>query len=124
MAKEFKEYDKKYAHLMRTDFDEVAEYRAMAREIEGWDISVDRWIQADVQHAVYHAADHERWQQFRVSLKGQSTRMKLLRLRDYYMQFGVKSSGMQFKIEKCRVDNYIGALVRGGQLDKNLRVVR
>lgn len=124
MAKEFKEFDKKFAHLKRTDADESLEDQQTALTIDRWDRKVDSWIQADVQLAVYQVADHERWQQFRVSLKGQSTRMKLLRLKRYYDEQYSKAQGIQQRIEKIRIDNYIGSLRRGGLLDSNYKVIK
>jgi hypothetical protein len=59
----------------------------------------------EVQEAV---ADPE-WQQFRLSLKGETTKYKLAALRLYF----VENAGEAVRI---RVDNYLKALARGGQI--------
>lgn len=73
---------------------------------------------------IAQAVDDEAWQRFRVSMKGQSTLKKLNMLRRYYYSHdgGASSFGMTLseKIEQAnvriRVDNYLKALCRGGQL--------
>lgn len=70
---------------------------------------------------IAEAVDNEEWQQFRLSLKGLSTEDKLSRLDRYwnsecasYVTFDVHDIG---DCSICiRVDNYIKALCRGGQL--------
>lgn len=118
MGGKFKEYDKKYAHCKRTDTMESAHMQVVARSQQCWPLEVLQWTQVLVQGAVYEAPGFEEWQKFRVSLKGQSTGMKLVRLQQYLVENNVT------EIARCRVDNYIGALVRGGQLDSKLRIVR
>jgi len=56
------------------------------------------------------AVDDEEWQKFRVSLKGQSTTTKLRRLKRYY-EDGIGEADVEI-----RVDNYLKALARGGQI--------
>lgn len=126
MAKEFKDFDERFKHLRRTDEDEPFSMQEAAKKVTRWECEVERWIQIDVQFAVYRAPDHEEWQKFRVSLKGQSTKMKLLRLATYWAtaQIQHREGGVQLKLEKIRVDNYLGALVRGGQLTTDHVVVR
>lgn len=123
MAKEFKHYDKKYKELVRTDEFESKELQARAKRIIGWQRAVLVWPQERVRFAVYEAPGFESWQRFRVSLKGQSTGMKLLRLMDYANR-ALHNLQAQKDIERIRVDNYIGALRRGGQLDANYRIVK
>jgi hypothetical protein len=69
----------------------------------------------NVQEAV---ADPE-WQQFRRSLKGMDTASKLNNLGDYYEQqyHDVVCNIAPSSCRVCvRVDNYLKALARGGQL--------
>lgn len=54
------------------------------------------------------------WQAFRRSMKGVSTETKLDMLEDYVRTH--EANGTYNDVEKCRVDNYINALKRGGQL--------
>lgn len=54
------------------------------------------------------------WQRFRKSLKGQSTRAKLKALSLYMANVDGVRGG--FWLRATRVDNYIKALCRGGQL--------
>lgn len=123
MGGKFKEYDKKYACFRRTDSMESIADQFYAKKTIGWNGDVLQWNQDLVQYAVYEAPGFERWQQFRVSLKGQSTGMKLLRLQRYLVE-KLTCSAKQIEYERCRVDNYIGALIRGGQLDNKFRIVR
>lgn len=122
----FKEYDKKYAHLKSTDADQPQSYQEAAHALVRWPgATPDSWSQDRVQYSVYEAPDHEEWQKFRVSLKGQSTRMKLLRLFLYSREHMSSADSIKtYDIYKCRVDNYLGALVRGGQLSSSLEIVR
>lgn len=75
---------------------------------------------------IAEAVDNEEWQKFRVSLKGHSTQSKLNMLRNYWTieDLGEKHIGelvegpqVNLDCDVCiRVDNYIKALCRGGQL--------
>lgn len=120
MAKEFKAFDAKYARGCDSQLS-VQELEE-ARRIGSWNLPVDSWSIAFVRNAVYEATGFEEWQKFRVSLKGQSTQVKLYRLRKrwYAMRTQFESDSAQLDVEKCRIDNYIGALKRGGQLDECL----
>jgi len=73
---------------------------------------------------IAQAVDNEEWQEFRVSLKGKSTAEKLTHLKRYWNNnvhgHVIKVSAPVSQYEHCdyciRVDNYIKALCRGGQL--------
>lgn len=70
---------------------------------------------------IAEAVDNESWQEFRVSLKGLSTKTKLWKLEEYIKSnCGCAHDGttkVDFDCDYCvRVDNYIKALCRGGQL--------
>lgn len=61
------------------------------------------------------------WQKFRLSLKGLPTKEKLHRLLDYdnetrQMQPHESQQGLEFAERIIRVDNYLKALARGGQI--------
>lgn len=61
---------------------------------------------------IAEAVDDEDWQKFRLSMKGQSTERKLNMLEEYYnAHVGEDEDNVTI-----RVDNYIKALCRGGQL--------
>ena len=67
-----------------------------------------------------YAVGDATWQTFRESLKGLSTTEKLKKL-------GVwrhRSVGVISRRTEVQVDNYINALKRGGQLDKEGKVAR
>jgi hypothetical protein len=79
------------------------------------------------------AVDDEEWQQFRLSLKGISTQDKLDALRAYYEERAVldqtQHSVDDFHQERgwsavcwvcIRIDNYLKALARGGQLERGV----
>lgn len=62
------------------------------------------------QQRVLQAVKDPDWQQFRASLKGLDTRDKLIHLYAYWLLSDKSDEA------KLRVDNYIKALCRGGQL--------
>jgi hypothetical protein len=137
VAKEFKDFDKKYAHLAGTaiktivkegghiargDFDECDHWPWMKHFTEEYSISTIRF-------AVYEAPGAEEWQQFRVSLKGLTTREKIYALLWYWEIHVAPGAGASISVEAwsreiIRVNNYLGALKRGGQLGSTLRVVK
>ena len=127
MAKEFKAFNIKYKHLIRTDAAEDATMR-MAAELMAnkgkWPHEVKQWNHDQVRFAVYMAPSADEWQQFRVSLKGQSTAMKLARLDLRYLAAEHAPNQGDWELEKIRIDNYIGALQRGGQLNAALEIIR
>ncbi len=71
---------------------------------------------------VKKACDDTEWQEFRKSLKGTTTETKLKLLCEYYIDnidprthAGIEPCGLECDV--ClRVDNYLKALCRGGQL--------
>ena len=128
MAKEFKEYDKKYRHLLgRLMPYESVLHDALCGDIMRWKYQ-DRkkiWSVENIAYAVYTSTTAEAWQQFRVSLKNCSTQWKLKRLELRYERMLTMEAGSEERmLEECRIDNYIGALRRGGQLNTKLEVVR
>jgi hypothetical protein len=66
---------------------------------------------------IHEAVNDPEWQQFRLSLKGLSTKDKLNKLGEYLDDVG--SVGEDFESAKpyIRVQNYINALSRGGQIE-------
>lgn len=103
-------------------FDElIAEGVEMgSTEPERWPLSVTQWPQSQVQYCVYDAADAAKWQLFRVSMKNTTTVEKLKMLLAYFVDECfpyAQTDKVRWEREKVRIDNYIGALVRGGQLN-------
>lgn len=76
-----------------------------------WHRRVTSCTRAEIREAI---AD-EGWQRFRRSLKGLSTEDKLQQLEGYISRREM-SRGKMTRIEQVRIDNYINALLRGGQL--------
>lgn len=68
---------------------------------------------------IAQAVDDEEWQQVRLSMKGISTNEKLMTLRWYYGYGDHQSIWKECTdCDVCiRIDNYIKALCRGGQLN-------
>ena len=118
MAKEFKEYDKMFKTGKDSDLSQVE--LEEAKKITKWEFMVQHHTMQTVREAVYLMEDHMDWQEFRVSLKGQSTHVKLYRLAKRYRV--AQKLGIWQDI--VRVDNYIGALKRGGQLNMNLEIMK
>lgn len=134
MAKQFKEWDKKFSHR---EVVQESNYwlpfnimPSVIMNIDKWPLPVDVWPQDFVQHCVYHVEGdnylhHRKWQLFRVSMKGHTTQEKVFMLINYYQSNVVEAmSEDERKIQKCRVDNYLGALIRGGQLNKEYEVCK
>jgi hypothetical protein len=71
---------------------------------------------------IAEAVDNEAWQRFRVSMKGKSTSEKLDMLEAYYDNQVDENNLVADDIEdvKLRIDNYIKALCRGGQLEAGM----
>jgi hypothetical protein len=127
MVHKFKDYDVLYADNKAKTMTNIGKLHGKIDPNEwlnkkSWHEFMPKWevleySQSAVQNAVYHASDAEDWQKFRVGLKGLMTEAKLFCLGWYYtMQPTV--------VRHIRVTNYLGALVRGGQLDNKLRIVR
>lgn len=68
-----------------------------------------RPVTALTKDEIMAAIADPRWQRFRVSLKGEPTPHKLEMLEDYLVAYWSRTA-------QIRVDNYINALLRGGQL--------
>lgn len=68
------------------------------------------------QSEILSAVRDDKWQAFRLSLKGLSTKDKLKKLDTYYRKH-------TDRVNQVRVSNYINALLRGGQLIKRGRFV-
>lgn len=118
MAKDFRYYDKLYAsyrgRYMPYEIGLEKNIRAAAEILIRWSGNQLPWTQKETFEAVYEAEGFEDWQKFRVSMKGQSTSLKLARLA--YRQ-GYFLDTQLWAIEKCRIDNYINTMKRNGLLD-------
>lgn len=115
--KQFKEWDRKLRRYRGAQkLTNQAQLEA-ADTIKGWPHIVRGWAQSRVQYAVYEGQGHEAWQMFRVGLHGLPTKHKLYRLLEYKVYH-------PSLMDEIRVDNYIGALVRGGQLSQDLQVIK
>lgn len=137
MAKEFKDFDVKYKIYAGTALNTI---RRLGGHIAQDDIAAcDYWpytsrfteeySATSINFAVYHAPGAEDWQKFRVSLKGLTTREKLYCLMWYWETHVDVGAGTHVTVEDwsreiIRVNNYLGALKRGGQLDSALRVIK
>lgn len=129
-SKKFKEYDKKYRHLVNSftleELSKISEehIEEHAAGLRKWGFTPEPWTKKFIRYSVYEAADHEEWQQFRVSMKGQSTQVKIYRLISRRTKAIIQGDSNRRDRELCRIDNYIGALVRGGFLNSKLEIVR
>ena len=70
----------------------------------------------DKSKTVAWAVDEESWQFFRHSMKGTTTLRKLAMLKEWLEMAG--HTGYDSERAYIQVTNYLGALVRGGQLKK------
>lgn len=83
-----------------------------------WARSVGSWNMQFILKCV----DNDAWQAFRRSMKGVSTEEKLDMLEDYVRTHEV--AGTYDIVEQCRIDNYINALLRGGQLKRIENIIK
>lgn len=129
MVQEFKEFDKIYSSAKGTflAYEDAAQIHVKAQEVResrkcfrgASDVKI--YTNDVIRQCVYFAEGAGEWQRFRVSLKGFDTAMKLARLEFRWYYF---ASTEYEEIEHVRIDNYLGALRRGGQLDQNYRIVK
>ncbi|MHA2068424.1 MAG: hypothetical protein ACXABY_29015 [Candidatus Thorarchaeota archaeon] len=83
-----------------------------------WRRTVSSMTQSEIQLAVVDSD----WQAFRRSLKGMATEDKLNVL-SIYLERCTEPNGYIDRYEEVRVDNYINALLRGGQLVRRSGVI-
>jgi hypothetical protein len=83
-----------------------------------WNRKINVLSRAEIMTAI----DNDVWQSFRLSLKGVSTEKKLMQLESYLRQREERKCCS--RVEYVRVDNYINALLRGGQLVRDGLTVR
>lgn len=133
MAKEFQDWDRHFAQAQIESC--RAQWRSNIQRLSQRELGICQgigfWIyhnnyrvydRAVVADAVYTSADPAEWQKFRVSMKGLSTHEKLAWLEARWDIY-VKDDAMGTRdVEKVRINNYIGALRRGGQLDSDFNV--
>ena len=79
-----------------------------------WRRKVMSLTQAEIAAAVADPV----WQEFRESLKGVPTGQKLDQLEHYLRSTDPAAAPEEVREREVRVDNYINALLRGGQLRK------
>ena len=87
--------------------------------MNAWAAKLTVWNMRQILEAV----DDAKWQKFRLSLKGIATTEKLLRLSDWLDAAFLRDGAIHWK-DQCRVDNYVNALKRGGQLTVDGKVQR
>lgn len=123
VAKEFKDFDRIYREFTNTILEKDI-YAGDEEYVTRWQHVVHKHSPDDVRHAVYNSRTSDNWQKFRVSLKGQSTKLKLYRMGHRFARMLQNDDAHEQSLERVRIDNYIGALRRGGQLDKEGNIVR
>lgn len=131
MGKEFKDYDKLYAGSRHSfmpyerELYDTTKVEVLAALSDVWLATrpLGKWSVSEIAYAVYESTGAGAWQQFRVSLKGFSTKVKLFRLEKRYDYGRINFSLAEQALERIRIDNYIGALVRGGQLHPQSLIV-
>jgi alkylated DNA repair dioxygenase AlkB len=121
----FKDFDTKYPQNTFLEGEDREALLEAAGAIKRWEHGYFQPTQQRVVDAVYSASTAEEWQRFRVSMKGQPTSVKLVRLeaRWAYNTIHRHSEDEEFKLECIRIMNYIGALKRGGQLNDDLEII-
>lgn len=63
---------------------------------------------------IWDAVDDDTWQKTRISMKGRTTKEKLEICKEYYEKYNAEQTDSQ-EVD-IRIDNYLKALCRGGQL--------
>lgn len=127
MAGEFKKFDEEFRHNKGRTFENICKEfgtptnsdwsgkKSFYDFMPGWQHTI--YGRDEILAMVYRAEDHRDWQFFRVGLHGLFTAQKLWCLAWYY-------SDKPCTPRKIRIDNYLGALVRGGQLNAKLEIMR
>lgn len=122
MAKEFKDYDKKYRHLIGT----LLPHEPQPAQLKVWPYMADfiPWKKPD--HATIAAAVYgsEVWQMFRVSLKGWSTEHKLGRLAYRHDRMICRRHASYVDTEVLRINNYIDSMKRSGLINQKGEVIK
>lgn len=126
-GKKFQEWDRMFSQSELTEERVKWLFTGTVEDRMGhtqWPHAVMSHAQRDIQIAVYELPSSVGWQRFRVSMKGCTTSEKLhmlLARRAFY-----DSAHPEHTIETIRIDNYLGALIRGGQLsnDGELAVIK
>ena len=121
MAKEFKDWDKAFS---RAEIDLCRREWLFGHDELQWNYGYNQPGVEEARHAVYEADGHVDWQKFRVAMKGANTVDKLRMLHNRWLKKVSGRTDEQAGLEKTRIWNYIGALRRGGQLDRNLIAVK
>lgn len=144
MGQRFKAYDAKFRRYAGTALNTVkadmqAHHGVSSKEVDeavaliaGWphmEKFTEDYSREQIAYAVYDSLEADHWQKFRVSLKGLSTKEKLYCLAYYWrtevtdaLKLSTEHEAVQRDI--IRVNNYLGALKRGGQLDGNLTIIK
>ena len=130
MAGEFKEYDKLFDSNRGLTFENIQRtHGKVATEDwmpkKSWYDFMPTWEynihgRTEITDAVYRAKGAREWQFFRVGLHGLETNAKLYCLAWYYAHPQIPNETAWMR--KIRVDNYLGALIRGGQLNDKLEI--
>jgi len=129
MAKEFKDWDKKFSRAQIEACRVEWLDHNLADALTSWHFGYKQPSIEGARWAVYEADGFEEWQLFRVSLKGLDTSQKLSMLHTRWQMFcgfekGTVDQMAKLEIETARIWNYIGALRRGGQLNAELEIVK
>jgi hypothetical protein len=126
MAKEFKDYNTKYAKLKNTflGYELVKNDRAYFVDLAKYTFKwryMDALVKAahtEIAYAVYKSDGAEEWQMFRVSLQGMSTSMKLARLEYRWRLYVVHGEDATVEaLERCRINNYVDSMKRSGLIN-------
>lgn len=84
---------------------------------KGWIYDAHRGITPEEAQALCVRNTH--WQVCRLSMKGIPTHKKLERLLEWYNGEYLSATGVELEVRIKQINNYLGALRRGGQLDDN-----
>ena len=89
----------------------------------GWMYNVSPTTREEIDAYCVRDVKGRGWQAFRRSLKGLPTKEKMIRLKQWHNRWCVRSPGISSAIQlsppvdvRVQIDNYINALLRGGQL--------
>lgn len=121
--KRFKQFEREISSQ------EVANYRAISgyftfdgKVRESWLYTKQKrsWSPTEVRAAVYEAKSAYEWQKFRMALKGLSIHEKLCALELRWKKLVRPQHDLEVRhVEQCRIDNYLNALARSGDLMPN-----
>lgn len=133
-TKTFVQFEREHSHLKGTALKQCVQARGRiapediveSNHFAYDDLKFPRFsnlTQAEIHSAVYVVESADKWQQFRVSLKGLTINEKLYCLMSRWIHHSWYLDSVEKEYEIVRIQNYLGALIRSGHLNSSWHAV-